>query len=285
MTLVAACVLQLTFQGVEAENEVQINRVFKGLDLYATAEGVEYEVVGFDRKRMLGTRDSKLYSMSLDSPVRYAYKSKMTTRWAEYDLVEMDPFYSRYIDDFDAWNTTVFQHDLEQDRYDVYASSHHRGGSRYSTVLTGDSSGAGSPSQARMESISKIETFDSLSFELENKLQNEGEYVDALRVKLTIKASHDISNAYLVALPHFTTPRDSIIKQRPFRKVLGDFKAKETRIFALQFFGFPQAFQMEAFELHLYSNGVEIPHQASPGLLVMTDQETFEYLGVPEKVV
>ncbi|MCB1120840.1 MAG: hypothetical protein KJT03_04785 [Verrucomicrobiae bacterium] len=255
-----------------------LNRMFTGLDLFSEVEGAEYQVVGFAKDRMLGTRDGKLYSMSLTSSLRYQFVPKITRRKAQLDKVVAEPFYSRYWEDFQALQATTSGIDFAEDVYNVYASSHTRSGARFSTLLTGEQASGGNPSLGKTESLAKIEAFDSLSYDLEYRLQNPEQFFDSLKLAFSLTLSHTLKNAYAVILVRFRTDNGRKVHQRPLHRVLGELNKDESRNFRFNFSGFPSGFEMEDLEFHFYSTGLEIPHQDSPGLIEMNDEDSFAYL-------
>lgn len=254
------------------------NYLFSGLDLSVTEGDTNLSILGFERNKILINKEGKKRALSNKSQIRLSMRSKMANRRAELLSTTVTPFYSRYHSDNAALQSTYFQLGVEEDQFDIYATSFQRSGSRYSIVVNGDLPVSGSAMDARSLTMSRIETFENMRYELEDRLVHESENFDSLRIIIELSMSEKTKDAYVVFLVYYSVPGEQGLVKRPLPGILGDMNESEPSEFEFEFGGFPNGFILENLATHIYAEGVEIPHNDSIGLMAMSEMETFTYL-------
>lgn len=106
---------------------------------------------------------------------------------------------------------------------------------------------------------------------------HEGSF-DALEVTLELASTDSIIDPYLVLVTDF---RDPAVPDQFFRKfmvsVLDGISPEPVSIQLLQG-GFPAGFEVDEFNIYLYSGGREVPTNLSDKQVALTEDEAFQYL-------
>jgi hypothetical protein len=102
--------------------------------------------------------------------------------------------------------------------------------------------------------------------------------LDAFEVVLDLASDDHIANPYLVLVTDFRDPAMPDQSSRKFFvKVLEKISREPVTVRLLQG-GFPEGFQVEDFNLYLYSGGREVPSNLSDKQVALTRDEAFQYL-------
>jgi hypothetical protein len=105
------------------------------------------------------------------------------------------------------------------------------------------------------------------------------ELYDALSVRFQVSSPVYLEKPYLVLITRFHAPDDKpgVARNAVFAKALNAFGSKPIKIDVLQR-GFPLGFEIEDLQLHLYSDGHEIPTDVAQKRVPLSREEAFEYL-------
>ncbi|HTH47394.1 MAG TPA: hypothetical protein VMB21_07780 [Candidatus Limnocylindria bacterium] len=104
---------------------------------------------------------------------------------------------------------------------------------------------------------------------------------DAVEVSFEFSSQVYLEKPYLVVVTHFHTPADGPgeLRQGVFAKALDAIGSKPTWIDVIHG-GFPPGFELDEVQVHLYSNGREIPTEVAPKRVALSRDDAFEYLKI-----
>lgn len=104
---------------------------------------------------------------------------------------------------------------------------------------------------------------------------------DALDVSFTVSAAHPLTHPFVVTVTRFHEKGDrpGYSRNQVYARELGLI---DTHAGLVQFQegGFPPAYVIESFELHLYNNGLEVATNVAPNFVALTRDEAFEYIKI-----
>jgi len=104
---------------------------------------------------------------------------------------------------------------------------------------------------------------------------------DAMEVTFVASSEHRLNNPYVVTISqlHEKGTKPGLVRKLVFAKALHPIDSNPTTV---HFFeeGFPPAFELQSFEVHLYDRGVEIATNVSSKRVELTRDEAFEYVMV-----
>ncbi len=250
--------------------------LFEGMDLQVTTDEGEFPIVGFTKKQILIARNGSRDSLSTKSNIAYAIRKKLSDKWVDLKILETERFYSEMNSDFAAYSSVVSQLDREQDRVD-YQAMGRRDGIEEGDILQRPRGPRGVEvleNSARPQAPTN--SYEGLSRELEEKLQNPEAYVDSLKVLLSLDVDERYKGVYLVLIARIDSPGTEP-DARPFIQVVGQLKPEKTRKVKVVFENLPEGFSLLGVEAHVYSQGEEIPHAGSSDLKMLTEEEAFQY--------
>jgi hypothetical protein len=178
--------------------------------------------------------------------------------------------------DFAAYSAAIFQLDREQDSSADYAM-----GRRYGTVegeaRVGRRARSGIATlENTANSNTRINDYEGLSRELEEKLHNPDAYVDSLKVVLSLDVDELYKGVYLVLIARIDSPGTEP-DARPFIQIVGQLKPEKTRRVKVVFKNLPEGFSLLGVDVHVYSQGEEIPHSKSSGVKMLSEEGAFQY--------
>ena len=250
--------------------------LFEGMDLQVTTEEGVFPVVGFTKKQILVARNGSKDSISTKSSISYALRKKLTDKWVELEVLEATPFYSQMNSDFATYSTALSELDREQDRTVDYSI-----GSRTGFIDEPTPYGRGSSSrltelERRSNAMSRMEGYDGLTSDLEEKLQDPHAYVDSLRVVLKMNVDERYKDVYVVLIARVDSPATEP-DARPFIQIVGQLRPEKSKKVKVVFKNLPEGFSLLGIDAHVYSQGSEIPHAGSSNLVMYSDEEAFQY--------
>ena len=250
--------------------------MFEGMDLQVTSDDGVFPIVGFNKKQIIVARNGSRDSVSTKSNISYALRNKLSDKWVDLKILETERFYSQMNSDFAAYSSAVSQLDREQDRSADHALGRRDGlhernheGNRRGTTGVGQY-------ESRVGSQSRLNNYEGLSRELEDKFHNPDAYADSLKVILSLDVDELYKGVYLVLIARIDSPGTEP-DARPFIQVVGQLKPEKTRKVKVVFKNLPEGFSLLGIDVHAYSQGEEIPHAGSTGLKLMSEEEAFQY--------
>lgn len=125
-------------------------------------------------------------------------------------------------------------------------------------------------------SNTRVDDYEGLSRELEEKLHNPDAYVDSLKVVLALNVDELYKGVYLVLIARIDSPGTEP-DARPFIQIVGQLKPEKTRRVKVVFKNLPEGFSLLGIDAHIYSQGEEIPHSGSSGVRMLSEEEAFQY--------
>jgi hypothetical protein len=107
------------------------------------------------------------------------------------------------------------------------------------------------------------------------------ELFDAVEVSFEVSSPVYLEKPYLVLITRFHARDDKpgVARNAVYAKALNSIGSKPTRIDVLHG-GFPPGFEIEDLQVHLYSDGHEIPTEIANKRVPLTRDEAFEYLRI-----
>ncbi|HVZ64530.1 MAG TPA: hypothetical protein VG936_08155 [Lacunisphaera sp.] len=107
------------------------------------------------------------------------------------------------------------------------------------------------------------------------------EMFDAVEVSFEFSSQVYLEKPYLVVVTHFHTPSDPPGENRQgvFAKALDAIGSRPAKIDVVHG-GFPPGFELDDVQVHLYSDGREIPTEVAPKRVALSRDEAFEYLKI-----
>jgi hypothetical protein len=104
---------------------------------------------------------------------------------------------------------------------------------------------------------------------------------DALDVSFTVSAAHPLTHPFVVTVTRFHEKGDrpGYSRNQVYARELGLIDA-HAGLVQFQEGGFPPAYIIESFELHLYNNGLEVATNVAPNYVALTRDEAFEYIKI-----
>jgi hypothetical protein len=102
---------------------------------------------------------------------------------------------------------------------------------------------------------------------------------DAMEVTFAVSAARRLNNPYVVIITRFgeRDGRPGMIRKMVYAKALDPIDNHPTSVDILEG-GFPPAFELKDFEVHLYNQGEEIATNVSAKRVELTRDEAFEYV-------
>ncbi len=254
------------------------NYLFTGLDIYWVEGEQKYRVQDFSKKRVQIVKDGELVSVRKGGSLIYASRSKVSQQNLQLRIDDITTEYSNYQADYEALQSTFSLLAVESDNFDQNASSFFESGDRFSVVMDGETVLSGASTEAMERTQSNIENFENIRTDLEDNMNNAASLADMVRVEGELQLPVGIHEGFMMLLVRYTSPGSSGVKLQPVHRSFKHDDDDSSFVFNYAISGFPAGFHVEDVGVHVFSNGKEIPHQGSNGLLGISDRDYFEYL-------
>ena len=263
----------------ELEEEDSLGKtyaLFEGMDLQAKTEGVLYPIVGFNKKHILITRNGTKDPVSTKSEISYALRRKLSAKWVDLKLAGTEPFNNGLRVKLAAYNEALSQLERDKNRN----AEHTIGRFEIDRVDIGNGeprqSSSVRTSGSETHSYRQVDDYKRLINELEDKLRDPTVYSDSLEIVVELQSKELLKGCYLVLVARIDSPGTEL-DARPLIQVVGQLKPDKVRKVRGVFRNLPQALSLLGIDMHLYSQGEEIPHNGSAELKMISEEEAFKY--------
>ncbi len=248
--------------------------LFDGMDLQARKGGALYPIVGFNKKRIIITRNGTRDPLSTKSEISYALRRKMSSKWLTMRITETDPFNYELQSQLANYSAALAQLEREEiQRLDSRVDIGENG-----IEGRGRDSRRGDPGAPVVNSsnLRGAEEYKLLIKDLEEKLYSPDASVDALRVVLDLESDILMKGVYLVLIARIDSPATEP-DARPLIQIVGQLQPDKSRKVKAVFKDLPLGFSLLDLDIHVYSQGDEIPWEGSSGLKFLSEEEAFKY--------
>ena len=248
--------------------------LFDGMDLQARKGGALYPIVGFNKKRIIITRNGTRDPLSTKSEISYALRRKMSSKWLTMRITETDPFNYELQSQLANYSAALSQLEREEiQRLDSRVDIGENG-----IECRGRDGRRGDPGAPVVNSsnLRGAEEYKLLIKDLEEKLYSPDASVDALRVVLDLESDILMKGVYLVLIARIDSPATEP-DARPLIQIVGQLQPDKSRKVKAVFKDLPLGFSLLDIDIHVYSQGDEIPWEGSSGLKFLSEEEAFKY--------
>ena len=260
-----------------AETDPEVPRkpyaLFSGMDLQVKAEEGTFPIVGFSKKQIVVARNGSRDPLPSQSEITYSLRKKLSSKWVELKIRETQKYYSEANADFAAYSSAMTQGDRDRDRQVDYALGRSSNGVNSDPKVT-RRTGTGDSGFDRTQAGGS--THEAISSDLEHKFQDSDSYADSLKVSLSLEVDELMKGVYLVLIARIDSPATEP-DARPLIQMVGQLKPSKVRKVKAVLKNLPEGFSLLGLDVHIYSQGEEIPHHLSSGLKRLTEEEAFSY--------